>query len=43
MRKKTIQGSNLHEFDNTTSRSTLKAIFDALKCTDKMYFHINMV
>ncbi|QDF29331.1 hypothetical protein [Halarcobacter anaerophilus] len=30
MREKTIQGSNLHEFDNSTSLSTLKNIFDAL-------------
>ena len=30
MREKTIQGPNLHEFDNNTSLSTLRTIFDAL-------------
>ena len=30
MREKTIQGSNLYEFDNSTSLSSLKNIFNAL-------------
>ena len=30
MREKTIQGTNLHEFDNSTSLSTLRDIFDSL-------------